>query len=174
MRLLLFTLYSTPSFSTLSFLSLSLPWLRLYLPALWVDLSKAYKILLCPATSFQFPAGQAHSDTHTFAYTHTHTYTLVCVHIYCMFTGKFKKCNTPKLGFALFSLSRSLSLSLSLSFPLTLVSCHRSTATAMAFLCKTTVCCQQHNGTRNTLSQCRQAGRKGGGQGRISLAPVDN
>lgn len=155
-------------FFTLLFLSL--PWLRLYLPALWVDLSKAYKILLCPATSFQFPAGQAHSDTHT----HTHTYTLLCVHIYCMFTGKFKKCNTPKLGFAPF-LSFPLSFfSLSVSFPLTLVCCHRLTATAMAFLCKTTVCCQQHNGTRNTLSQCWREGRKAGGQGRISLASVDN
>lgn len=114
-------------------------------------------------SSYKLPVS-SWSSTLIHRHTHTQTYTLVCVHIYCMFTGKFKKCNTPKLGFALISLSRSLSLSLSLSFPLTLVSCHRSTATAMAFLCKTTVCCQQHNGTRNTLSQCRQAGRQEGGR----------
>lgn len=147
--------------------SLSLPWLRLYLPALWVDLSKAYKILLCPATSFQFPAGQAHSDTHTFAYTHihtpTHTRSSAYIFIACL-QGNLKNATHQNLASLSFSLSRSLSLSLSLSFPLTLVSCHRSTATAMAFLCKTTVCCQQHNGTRNTLSQCRQAARQEGGR----------
>lgn len=117
-------------------------------------------------SSYKLPVSSWSSTlrhTHFCIHTHTHTYTLVCVHIYCMFTGKFKKCNTPKLG-SLSSLIPAPFLSLSLSFPLTLVSCHRSTATAMAFLCKTTVCCQQHNGTRNTLSQCRQAGRQEGGR----------
>lgn len=120
-------------------------------------------------SSYKLPVSSWSStlrQTHTHCRTPTHTHTLACVHIYCVFTGKFKKCNTPKLGFALFLsyTPTSVALSLSPSLPLTLVCCHRSTAAAMAFLCKTTVCCQQHNGTRNTLSQSRQQGRQEGRQ----------
>lgn len=157
-----------PPSSLCSLSCVSLSWRRLYLLALWVDSSKAYKILLCPATSFQFPAGQAHSGKHTHCRTptHTHIHSPAYIFIACL-QGNLKNATHQNLASLSFSLTLphlSLSLSLSPSLPLTLVCCHRSTAAAMAFLCKTTVCCQQHNGTRNTLSQSRQQGRQKGRQ----------
>lgn len=104
-----------PPSSLCSLSSVFLSWRRLYLLALWVDSSKAYKILLCPATSFQFPAGQAHSGKHTHCRTptHTHIHSPAYIFIACL-QGNLKNATHQNLASLLHShICRSLSLSLS-------------------------------------------------------------
>lgn len=93
----------------------------------------------------------------------THTHTTNVAHIYCVFTDKF----FLKMQRASFLVSLSLSLFVALAAHSGCLSlsgasfrcCHRLTAAAMAFLCKTTVCCQQHS--RQQPERERERGRGG-------------